>query len=272
MTGPRPPLFDAHLHIIDPRFPLTANHGYLPPPFTTEDYLRRTADLSVVGGAVVSGSFQGFDQTYLLDALTRLGPGFVGVTQLPATVTSEQILSLTAAGVRGVRVNLHRGGSEMLDHLNSLARKVHEVAGWHTELYLDTRDMVDLEPTLAALPQVSIDHLGLSRAGLPSLLRLAERGVHVKATGFSRGDLDIPGALRDLAHANPAALMVGTDLPSTRAPRPFSAADFDLVVNTLGEEFAPNIFSDNARQFYRATDPAPGPLGTTSSSNDRSLP
>ena len=36
-----------------------------------------------MGGAVVSGSFQGFDQSYLLDALDQLGPSFVGVTQLP---------------------------------------------------------------------------------------------------------------------------------------------------------------------------------------------
>ena len=34
-------LFDAHLHIIAPGFPLVANHGYLPPFFTTDDYRRR---------------------------------------------------------------------------------------------------------------------------------------------------------------------------------------------------------------------------------------
>ena len=28
-------IFDAHLHIIDPRFPLVANQGYLPAPFST---------------------------------------------------------------------------------------------------------------------------------------------------------------------------------------------------------------------------------------------
>ena len=71
-------IFDAHLHIIDPRFPLVPNKDYLPDPFTVEDYLRRTEALNVAGGAVVSGSFQAFDQSYLLDALDRLGPSFVG--------------------------------------------------------------------------------------------------------------------------------------------------------------------------------------------------
>ncbi len=255
MIDPRPPpLFDAHLHVIDPRYPPVANEGYLPPTFTAQDYRHRTEHLNVVGGAVVSGSFQAFDQSYLHDALARLGPGFVGVTQLPATVTvtDEQVLSLAAAGVRGVRFNVRRGGSETLEHLDALARRVHELAGWHTELYVDARDLPDLAPILGALPKVSIDHLGLSRDGLPSLLRLVERGAHVKATGFGRGDLDVPSALRELARANPAALMVGTDLPSTRARRPFDDADLNLVVDTLGQDLAAAAMHDNARAFYRS--------------------
>ncbi|XAS75072.1 amidohydrolase family protein [Dermatophilaceae bacterium Sec6.4] len=247
----RPALFDAHLHIIDPRFPLTANHGYLPPAFTVQDYRSRTRHLNVVGGAVISGSFQGFDQTYLLDALTRLGPGFVGVTQLPASATTGQIESLTSAGVRAVRFNLFRGGGETLNHLADLAQRVHETAGWHTELYLDARDLPELEPILTALPQISIDHLGLSRHGFPALLRLAEHGAYVKATGFSRGDLDVPTALRDLAHANPSTLIAGTDLPSTRAPRPFRDADLDLIINVLGEHLTAGVLRDNACTLYR---------------------
>ena len=64
-------VFDAHFHIIDPRFPLVANNGYLPDPFTATDYRARAAALHVTGGAVVSGSFQAFDQTYLRDARWR---------------------------------------------------------------------------------------------------------------------------------------------------------------------------------------------------------
>ena len=251
MTGPRAPLFDAHLHVIDPRFPLVPNDGYLPEAFTVEDYRTRTASLGVVGGAVVSGSFQAFDQTYLLDALARLGSGFVGVTQLPATAPDEQILSLAQAGVRAVRFNVRRGGSETLEHLDVLARRVHELAGWHTELYLDAADLPDLTPVLAGLPKVSIDHLGLSRAGLPHLLRLVERGAHVKATGFSRGDLDIPTTLREIARTNPGALMAGTDLPSTRAPRPFAEEDLDLIAEALGEDLAGAALHHNALALYR---------------------
>ena len=65
-------VFDAHFHIIDSAFPLTANHGYLPGDYSCDDYLSRMQRYDLVGGAVVSGSFQGFDQGYLLAALARL--------------------------------------------------------------------------------------------------------------------------------------------------------------------------------------------------------
>jgi predicted TIM-barrel fold metal-dependent hydrolase len=248
------PLFDSHLHIIDPRFPLIENQGYLPPPFTVDDYSVRMRPYHVVGGAVVSGSFQGFDQQYLESSLRALGPAFVGVTQIPMTTTDETIVALDAAGVRAVRFNLKRGGSEDVRHLDRLARRVHDLVGWHAELYVDARELMPLTETLTKLPAVSIDHLGLSTEGLPTLLRLVERGVRVKATGFSRTDLNVGHALRSIYAANPHALMFGTDLPSTRAPRPFEDGDFVTVIECLGETAARRVLCDNALAFYRCNE------------------
>jgi predicted TIM-barrel fold metal-dependent hydrolase len=220
------PIFDAHFHVIDRRFPLVPNQGYLPPEFTVDDYRERVAALDVRGGAVVSGSFQAFDQTYLLDALARLGDHYVGVANVPADATDEEILALHAAGVRACRANLHRGG----DFDFRLAHRVHELAGWHLEVYGDPAD-----PRLRGVPRLVVDHLGLRRAALPALLELVEAGAYVKATGFGRTDHDVPAALRAIASANPAALLFGSDLPSTRAPRPFADADLDVVRETAGE-------------------------------------
>ncbi|MFG2894024.1 amidohydrolase family protein [Streptomyces sp. NPDC048248] len=254
------PVFDAHLHIIDPRFPLVENDGYLPAAFTVEQYRERVAGLGIRGGAVVSGSFQGFDQGYLRAALTALGPAYVGVTQVPAAVTDEEISRLDAAGVRAVRFNVRRGGSATLDELDRLARRVHDVAGWHTELYIDARDLPDLAATLTALPAVSIDHLGLHREGLPHLLKLVEKGVKVKATGFGRVDLDPADTMTAIIKTDPNALMVGTDLPSTRARRPFADDDFRLIARTVGEEHTDAVLWSNAAAFYRL--PGPERLGT----------
>lgn len=243
--------FDCHFHIIDKNFPVVPNQGFMPDAFTSENYLDRLKAVDLCGGAVVSGSFQAFDQTYLFHALKVLGPSFVGVTQVPQTVSDRDLQELDSAGVRAVRFNVRRGGSEDIHHLESMARRVHELVGWHSELYVDSADLADLFEALVSLPAVSIDHLGLSKAGFPTLLKLAEKGVRVKATGFGRVDFDVRPALTDLHAANPRALMFGTDLPSTRAPRPYLDDDYTLVLETLGEEKAANVFYQNAIEFYR---------------------
>ena len=243
--------FDCHFHIIDKNFPVVPNQGFMPDAFTSEDYLDRLKAVDLCGGAVVSGSFQDFDKSYLFHALKVLGPSFVGVTQVAQTVSDQELQELNGAGVRAVRFNVKRGGSEEVLHLESMAQRVHKLVGWHTELYVDSTELADLFDTLVALPAVSIDHLGLSKAGFPTLLKLAEKGVRVKATGFGRVDFDVRSALTDLYSANPRALMFGTDLPSTRAPRPYRDDDYTLVLETLGEEKAANVFYKNAIEFYR---------------------
>ena len=184
--------FDAHLHIIDSNHPLIENNGYLPDPFTVTDYRVRLQSLpdvgvEVAGGAVVSGSFQGFDQGYLIEALRQLGDNYVGVTQLPDETTDDQIRRLDEAGIKALRFNIARGGSATLDALDGFARRAHDLVGWHAELYIDARSIdEDLAARIASLPAVSIDHLGMHEDGLSTLLRLVEAGVKDKATGFGR--------------------------------------------------------------------------------------
>lgn len=245
-------LFDAHLHIIDPRFPLTANQGYLPPPFTVADYLRLARPLGVVAGALVSGSFQGLDLSYLEDALPRLGPGFVGVAQIPLDTPAAEIRRLAALGVRAVRFNLHRGVQGDLAGMQALALRAHEAAGWHAELYLDAAEIPRLGGWLGGLPAVCIDHLGLSRAGFAHLLRLVGRGAWVKASGFGRLDFPVAEALAELCRANPERVLWGSDLPGTRAPRPFEPRDLDLIADALADpELIGRVLWGNALDLYR---------------------
>lgn len=249
-----PQLFDAHFHIIDPAYPLVENNGFMPEPFLASDYVDQVVGLDVAGGAVVSGSFQAFDQGYLVDALAALGPGFVGVTQIPVSTTDAEIRSLDSAGIRAIRFNLRRGGSAGLEDLETLARRVHDLVGWHTELYVDSRELGDLESILTALPNVSIDHLGMHRGGLPTLLRLVENGVKVKATGFGRIEIDPVETIQAIMAVDPTALMAGTDLPSTRAARPFNSSDLDVLAEAVGFNHVEDVFWNNAARFYRATE------------------
>lgn len=243
-------IFDAHLHIIDPRFPLTENQGYLPPAFTASDYVKAVENFEVTGGAIVSGSFQAFDQSYLLDALDTFGGRFVGVTQLPADTSDEEILKLHEKGIRAVRFNVKRGGSETIEQLDRFARRVHEIAGWHAELYIDSKDLSELKDTISKLPAVSIDHLGLSKQGFPDLLKLVEQGVKVKATGFGRIDFDPSHAIQTIHGIDPDALLFGTDLPSTRAKTPFQASDVTVIQEMLGDKEAEKVLYCNALKWY----------------------
>lgn len=259
------PLFDTHFHILDHRFPLSENQGFAPPVFTVDDYRERTRGMDVRGGVVVAASFQGFDTSFLYDALERLGPAFAGVVQVPAEVSDEEILKLDAAGVRAVRFNLFRGGSASLADMDRLARRVHELAGWHAELYVDLAALGDDWVAIARLPRASIDHLGMSAGGLKTLVKLAERGVRVKATGFGRISVDPVVAMSALDAAHPECLMFGSDLPSQRARRPFAPTDIDLICEAVGDEGAPRVLFDNAVSFYRPrATPARGGEGRSS--------
>ncbi|MFE3292608.1 amidohydrolase family protein [Rhodococcus sp. NPDC059234] len=243
-------MFDAHVHIIDPRFALVENDGYLPDPFTIADYRARVDGFGVDGGAVVTASYQGTNQDYLVAALEELGPGWVGVTQLPEDATDEDILALDRAGVRALRFNLRRSATDV-KLLTTQALRAWELAGWHAEFYVDAALLLSLEPVFKKLPAVSVDHLGMSTRGLPYLLNLVDRGVKVKATGFGRATIDDVGdALRRIHRVNPGALMFGTDLPGTRARRAFESADLDLITESVGDDLEA-VLGGNARAWYR---------------------
>jgi predicted TIM-barrel fold metal-dependent hydrolase len=163
----------------------------------------------------------------LLDALERLGPGFVGVAQLSPTVPDEEVMRLHRAGVRAVRFNLRRGAALDVD----LALRVHELAGWHTEVY--ATDLPAHEDRLRALPRLVVDHLGMNPAGLAAAVRL---GAMVKAT---------PRYAGDLRAVDPDRLLFGTDLPGTRTERRFAPADLERV-----REVAPAALEENPRRLY----------------------
>jgi len=247
-------IFDSHCHIIDHAFPIVANQGYTPPHFPLEAYLAQTQPLGVRAGAVVSGSFQAFDQSYLKSLLPRLGKGWVGVTQVPNDIADAEIAGLAAIGVRALRFNMFRGRIDSVDDLVSLARRAHAAGGWHAEIYADAAALAPHVDKLARLPQIVIDHLGMSEAGVPVLLDLVAAGAKVKATGFGRVKLDVARTLERVAAKNPDALVFGTDIPSTRAARPFESADIDLVERVLGPSLAARAFWDNPRALYRVGD------------------
>jgi len=245
-------LFDAHFHIIILEFPQVANNGYLPPRFTAEDYRHETDHYDSIGGAIVSGSFQAFDQAYLMDALRTMGSNYYGVANIPADIMEEELDRLQQANVVAVRFNVKRGGSEKIGHIEKLSNYLFDKYGWHTELYIDSKALSGLKSTLQNIPQFSIDHLGLSSDGLADVYHWVEKGARVKATGFGRIDFDPIPVMKTIYQINPEALMFGTVLPSTRAKVPFSDRDVQLVKDNFSADELENIFYKNALAWYSA--------------------
>lgn len=242
--------FDAHFHIIDPKFPMNKNNGFLPAPFVVEQYQRATEKYEIIGGAIVSGSFQGYDQKYLINALNLLGKNFVGVTNLPYETSDDEIKELYGNGIRAVRFNLYRGGSESYLKLLPFAERLYDLCGMHVELYISGEQIEQHYQLLEKLPKFSIDHLGLTQIGQEKLLKLVERGAYVKATGFMRVNFNVATLLKKINKINPAALLFGTDLPGTRAKRQFQENDYDLICHLFDEKQQSNIFYKNAQRLY----------------------
>ncbi|CAM2826169.1 amidohydrolase family protein [Skermania piniformis] len=241
-------MFDAHVHIIDPRFPLTEDDGDSPAPFTVADYRAEVADLDIDGGVVVSGAIHDNDHGYLKAILPELGTDWVGVTQLDPEATEDEIIELDRIGVRAIRFNLARAAID-IEGLTLQALRAHELVGWHVELFADGPMLASLQPVLAKLPALSIDHLGMSEEAMPYVLALVDRGVRVKASGFRRTGLDLVSAMRRIHAVNPAALMFGTDLPGP--DRRFDRADLELIAEAVGPDGWTAVVTENARQFYR---------------------
>lgn len=65
-----------------------------------------------------------------------------------------------------VRFNVKHGGSEKIEAVTKLSNQLYGQFFWHTELYINSKDLKDLKAVLKTIPRFSIDHLGLSKEGL----------------------------------------------------------------------------------------------------------
>jgi len=248
---PSSQMFDAHCHIIDTRYPIISNQGYIPPSFTLEEYKVQTTPLGITSGAIVSGSFHGNDQSYLRALLPQMGPRWVGITQVPPDISDAEIASLALIRVRGLRFNVFRGRIDSVDDIVALATRTHNIGKWHAEIYADAVALRPHVAKLSKLPQIVIDHMGMTEQGLPVILDLVDSGAKIKVTGFGRVNMNVPKAIELIAARNPNALMFGTDLPSTRAKRPFESADIQLVKDVLGPIVSEKALWSNAVGLYR---------------------
>ncbi|MCJ2087774.1 amidohydrolase family protein [Methylobacterium sp. E-005] len=227
---------DSHTHVFGPyaRYPLAEDRSYTPPENDGAALLRQLDAIGLARCVIVTASAYGADNRAMLDALALAPDRLRGVAVLSEEVTEPELDALTAAGVRGVRVNLfRRDGHQVyrngmgLEVLSALAPRL-KARGWHLQAWLHAPDLPELWPALAACGMpVVIDHMGrmstargIDDPGFARLCRLVADGVAwTKISGADR--LTVAGPPYDdvdpfaaaLIAANPERLVWGSDWP-----------------------------------------------------------
>ena len=275
---PFPPFAcDTHAHIFGPaaQFPYVRERIYTPPDSTFDDYRALLAALGVQRAVLVQPSVYGDDNTAMLDAMRRFGPGVRAVAVTDAAITDAQIKILHDAGVRGLRFNVvdrHDNKNVVpVDMLRALASRI-AAFGWHLELLINVDQAPGFAKAVADIPvPIVLGHLGYPKSGarhwtqnpaFADLLRLLDGGrCWIKLTGPYRisDEADVPypdidAAAHRLVSVAPQRLIWGTDWPHAMKKKRM-ANDGELA--DLLERWAPDaktrarILVDNPAELYR---------------------
>ena len=273
---PRAPRFDVpvgacdcHAHVLGPPeiYPYVADRSYTPPPASLEAYKLLHRVLGIDRAVIVQPSVHGTDNQVTLDAIAGYGPNARGVAVVDASVGERELIRLNDGGIRGLRLNVLFGGGVGIDALEPLAERIADM-GWHIQLLLDARDLVELAPRLRRLPVPAVvDHMGhmkissgIDHPGFQTLVDLVRDGIcWVKLSGNYRISAEgppysdaIPFA-RALIEAGPERMVWGTDWPHP-ALNEFMPNDGDLL-DAL-DDYAPDpdlkraILVDNPARLY----------------------
>src|SRR5688500_2518645 len=103
--GP-PNACDCHIHAYAGRCPAPPEATLRPPDASVADYRALQASLGTSRVVVVTPSTYGTDNRPTLDALGAFSGAARGVAVIGESVTDQELESLHAAGVRGIRLNL----------------------------------------------------------------------------------------------------------------------------------------------------------------------
>lgn len=268
---PRDPVgalaWDAHCHILDPRFP--SKQGSTPPGMDLDSYRLLQRRIGTQRAVIVQAKHYGTDHACLLDALAQLGSDGVGIGVVRPDVEDAELVRLQNGGVRGLRFSVWNPVDTVTttDMIETLARRIAPL-GWHVQLHMSADQIVDAAPLLERLPcPIVIDHmgrlppeLGTQHPAFGVIGRLLQAGrTWVKLSGAylntQVGPPDYPDATavaRALVAAAPERLVWGSDWPHiTERHKPNTAQLLDLLSVWVGSTaIRDQILVKNAADLY----------------------
>lgn len=161
---PPPGAVDAHCHVFGPgsEFPYAPQRKYTPCDAGKHQLYALRDHLGFERNVVVQATCHGADNRAMVDALIHSGGRARGVATVRRDVTDQELESLHAAGVRGVRFNFLKRLVDFTprEELMEIAGRVAPL-GWHVVVYFEAADLPELWDFFTALPTtVVVDHMG----------------------------------------------------------------------------------------------------------------
>lgn len=246
---------DAHIHILDNRFPAGAP---VIQGATANDYRLLQQRIGTTRAVVVQPKNYGTDNTCTIDAIAQLGIANTrGIAVLHPTVTGAELQRLDHAGIRGLRFSVWNPTDTVttIDMIEPLAKRINEL-GWHVQLHMSGDQLVENAMLLDRLVcPIVIDHMGRMPAQIGAkhsafrvICRLIDKGcTWVKLAGAYLNTEEGPPAYRDAtaiarAFSNyaPERMLWGSDWPhvTEREHKPDDALLFDLLADWIPDEKA----------------------------------
>ncbi|MFL9899980.1 amidohydrolase family protein [Paraburkholderia fungorum] len=262
---------DSHMHIYDLRFAHVGPDERVERDATVDDYQRVQARLGLTRTVVVTPRNYATDNRITLDAIQRLGPERTrGIAVIRADVSEDELQSLHAGGIRGIRFTLYRPEFAVVDFdmLEPLAKRISRY-GWHVQLHWTADQVVAHRDILERLTApIVFDHLG--RLPLPEGTRhpafdimrgLVERerawvklsGAYLDSqVGDAGGYADLDPIARSWIAAAPERLVWGSDWPhSPVSVKPDTGRLFDLLSRWVPDaRVRQRILVDNPARLY----------------------
>ena len=170
-TGPSKPEFklpqgavDSHCHVFGPSnvFPYAEERKYTPCDATKDQLFALRDHLGFSRNVIVQATCHGADNRALVDAMQASGGKARGVATVKRSVTDQELHTLHAAGVRGVRFNFVKRLVDFTpkDELVEIAGRVAKL-GWHVVIYFEAVDLPELWDFFTGLPAtLVVDHMG----------------------------------------------------------------------------------------------------------------
>lgn len=260
---------DAHLHIIDARFPVTPGAKVLPHA-TLDDYRLLQRRIGTTRAVIVQPKPHGTDHQCMLDALRQLGKDGRGIGVLHPGVSDAELRRLDEGGIRGLRFSVWNPADTVttIDMIEPLAKRIAPL-GWHVQLHMSGDQIVEQEVLLRRLPcPIVFDHMGrlppaqgFSHPGAAIILRLIERGnTWMKVCGaYLNTQIGAPNyadalqVSRKWIAAAPERVVWGSDWPHVTeiSHKPDDAVLFDLLAKATPDQATiARILVDNPERLY----------------------